>query len=176
MSAGTREPVGMTALVASFRVAFLSHVQKNKMPDVCIKYAMHDGSFRLSHWLSQHVESLYKCVEYYSATHYYGSDMQRVSDDPELVTLLPARHPVRTMANEKPDLTEGDYGTARDGFSIQSFHVADQGRACAIYCAFADNTARVDVLPEFVVMNLYGCLRASINLSDFMSIETRGTA
>jgi hypothetical protein len=56
--------------------------------------------------------ALCKCIEYYSATHYYGSDLERTAQQPGPVPILPKRHPVRTMNDERPDLTEEDYQKA----------------------------------------------------------------
>jgi hypothetical protein len=146
------------------------------MVSVCIKYAMYDRTFRLSHWSTKQILALYKCLEHYSGVHYYGSDLQRMSDDPSLSDLLPARHPVHTMNNERPDLTQEDYSEAKDRFSVESLIFADQGETCRIHCAFADHCHRTEVLPAYIVTNLYGSLKAGIDLSGLVTSEPGGSA
>jgi hypothetical protein len=108
-------------LVSSFIAAL------NDTPDpalgVCVKYAMYDRSLRLSYFEAQWFHALYQCVQYYSGTHYYGSDMQRAADEPEFSARLPDRHPIRTMNREKPGLTERDYALAKEEFSVAALRV-----------------------------------------------------
>jgi len=110
-------------LAASFKTAVMS--VSGAVVSVCIKYAMYDRTFRLSHWSTKQILTLYRCLEHYSGVRYYGSDLQRISDDPGLSDLLPARHPVHTMVNERPNLTQEDYSEANKDFPVKSFIFAD---------------------------------------------------
>jgi hypothetical protein len=103
---------------------------------VCLKYAMVDRSQRLSYFEAQWFRVLYECVEYFSATHYFGSDMQRAADEAEFSPGLPDRHPIRTMHREKPSLTEGDYTLARRKFCVTVLRVSDLGDSCRIDCSY----------------------------------------
>jgi hypothetical protein len=161
-------------LVASFKTAVMS--VSGAMVSVCIKYAMYDRIFRLSHWSTTQILALYKCLEHYSGVHYYGSDLQRISDDPSPSDQLPARHPIHTMVNEKPDLTQEDYSEANEKFSVESLIFADQGETSRIQCVFADHGHRTEVLPAYIVMNLYGSLKAGIDLAGLATAESGGSA
>jgi hypothetical protein len=152
-------------LVASFATAFVPGV----VDAVCIKYAMYDGAFRLSYWSAKWPRALYQCIEYYSGFHYHGSDLQRVSDDPEFCARLPIHHPVRTMTSRKPDLTQLEYLMSKQDFSVSSFRFVDQDDSGRIECMFADGNRRVEVLPGYIVMNLCGFLKASRDLSADMT-------
>ncbi len=159
---------------ASFKTAVMS--VSGAVVSVCIKYAMYDRTFRLSHWSTKQILALYRCLEHYSGVHYYGSDLQRISDDPSLSDLLPARHPVHTMVNERPDLTQEDYSEANKEFSVKSSIFADHGETCRISCVFSDHFHRAEVLPTYIAMNLYGSLKAGIDLSGLVTVEAGGSA
>ena len=161
-------------LAASFKTAVVN--VSGAVASVCIKYAMYDRTVRLSHWSTKQILALYKCLEHYSGVHYYGSDLRRISDDPSLSDLLPTRHPVHTMLNERPDLTQEDYSEANKGFSVKSFIFADHGETCHISCAFGDHFHRAEVLPAYIAMNLYGSLKAGIDLSGLVTVEAGGSA
>ena len=92
-------------LVSSFITAF---VGSGSVESVCIKFAMFDGTTRLSYWEPRWFQALHQCIEYYSGMHYYGSDLQRTAEEPGFFASLPTRHAVRTMEDEKPPLTEED--------------------------------------------------------------------
>ena len=159
---------------ASFKTAVMS--VSGAVVSVCIKYAMYDRAFRLSHWSTTQILALYRCLEHYSGVHYYGSDLQRISDDPGLSDRLPFRHPIHTMVNERPDLTEDDYSEANREFSVNSFTFADHGETCCISCAFSDHSHRAEVLPAYIAMNLYGSLKAGVDLSGLVNMEAGGSA
>lgn len=161
-------------LVSSFKSAFVG--AKGTVIDACINYAMFSGTTRLSHWPQKQLLALYKCVEYYSGVHYYGSDLQRVSDDPIYAAGLPKRHPIHTMLGERPELTESDYRSAEKKFSVTSFSVVDRGDALYIQCLFADGSGRIDILPAYIAMNLCGALKACIDMSVLVTEPPAGTA
>ena len=50
---------------------------------------MFDGSSRLSYWEPKWFLALHQCIEYYSAMHYYHSDLQRSADEPCFLASLP---------------------------------------------------------------------------------------
>jgi hypothetical protein len=161
-------------LVSSFKSAFVG--AQGAVSSVCIKYAMFAGSTRLSHWPQKQFLALYRCVEHYSGIHYYGSDLQRVSDDPGFAAGLPKRHPIHTMVGERPDLTAPDYLKAQDEFSVASFVVVDSGDVCCVQCTFTDGFKRTDVLPAYIAMNLCGAFKASIDMSGLMTATPAGSA
>lgn len=161
-------------LVSSFIIAFTG--EAGAFEGVCIKYAMHNGTFRLSYFDEQWFRALYQCVEYYSGTRYYGSDMQRAADEPEFVARLPRRHPVHTMTSKKPSLKELDYGIAKHKFCVTSLKVTDQGDRCRFVCTYADGSRRAEVLPGYIVMNLCGYLKACLALSGLMTLSPGGSA
>src|ERR1700738_2808320 len=161
-------------LAASFKTAVMS--VSGAVVSVYIKYAMYDRTFRLSHWSTKQILALYKCLEYYSGVHYYGSDVQRISNEPSLSDLLPARHPVHTMVNERPDLTQEDYSEANKDFSVNSFIFAEHGETRRIHSAFGAPFHRTEVLPAYIVMNLYGSLKAGIDLSGLVTVGAGGSA
>jgi hypothetical protein len=161
-------------LVSSFKSAFIG--SQGTVSSVCIKYAMFAGSTRLSYWPQNQFLALYRCIEHYSGVHYYGSDLQRMSDDPGFAVGLPKRHPIHTMARERPDLTESDYLKSQNEFSVASFVVVDKGGACCVQCTFTNGFKRTDVLPAYVAMNLCGALKASIDMSGLMTAPPAGSA
>ncbi|MFM0229876.1 hypothetical protein [Paraburkholderia sediminicola] len=161
-------------LVSSFKTAFIG--TPGAIANLCIKYAMYNGTSRLSHWQAEQFWALYQCIEHYSGVHYYGSDLQRVSDNPEFAARLPNRHPVRTMISERPDLTEQDYMTAQERFSVASLVVVDQRDACRVQCALTNGIRRTEVLPAYIAMNLYGSLKASFDLSALIASKPGGSA
>ncbi|SAK81604.1 hypothetical protein [Caballeronia ptereochthonis] len=161
-------------LVSSFKAAFTC--VSGSVESACIKYAMYDGTSRLSYWQANWFSSLYQCIELYSGIHYYGSDLQRESEDSGFSARLPKRHPVRTMNSEKPDLTEQDYLTAKERFSVASFAVVDQGDSCRIDCTFANSVRRTEVLPTYIAMYLCGALKAGFDVAGFMASEPGGSA
>ncbi len=158
----------------SFIIAFAG--EPGSLDGVCIKYAMHNGTFRLSFFEERWFRVLYQCVEYFSGTRYYGSDMQREADEPGFVARLPTRHPVRTMASEKPSLVEGEYEIAKQAHRVTSLRVTDQGNRCRVACAYADGSRREEVLPGYIVMNLCGYLKACSDLHGLMTITPGGSA
>jgi hypothetical protein len=137
---------------------------------------MYDRTLRFSYLEPTWFQALYKCVEYYSVLHYYGSDMQRAADEPEFLARLPRRHPVRTMSSEKPGLTEIDYEAAKERFSVASMRVMDQGDSCRVECTFTNGSRRTEVLPGYIAMNLCGFLKACVDLSGLISSEPGGSA
>lgn len=139
--------------------SFVTALAPGTLEAVCIKYTMYDGTFRLSYWDERWSRSLYKCTECYCRLHYYGSELQRVSDDPTLRIGLPPRHPIQTMTSERPDLTQNDYWTAQEEFWVEEFRFIDQGDSGRLECTFADEGSRIDVLPGDLMMNLYGFLK-----------------
>lgn len=159
-------------LVSSFITAF---VGSGSIESVCIKFAMFDGTTRLSYWEPRWFQALYECVEYYSGTHYYGSDLQRTAEEPGLVARLPKRHPVRTMNDERPDLTEEDYQAAKVQFTIASLAVIDEGATCRIECTSIRGDRRIEILPAFIAMNLHGSLKASVDMACLMGVEPKGS-
>jgi hypothetical protein len=163
-----------TNFVSSFITAFAG--ASGAVHGVCIKYAMYDRSLRLSYFDAQWFLALYQCIEYYSGTRYYGSDMQRVVDEPEFSARLPRRHPIRTMHSEKPDLTDLDYELAKEKFSVAALRVGDLGDSCRIDCSYASGNHRTEVLPGYVAMNLCGSLKACHDLSGLMTSQPGGAA
>jgi hypothetical protein len=172
MSAAKHIANGEPNLVSSFKTAFVR--ESGVIKSICIKYAMHDRTFRLSHWNANLFHALCQCIEYYSGVHYFGSHLQRVSDDPTFANRLRERHPVRTMTSERPDFTDHDYRAAQERFSIVSFIAADEGETLSIQCRMVNGEFRVDALPAFIAMNLYGSLTASVNLCGLIVSESRG--
>jgi hypothetical protein len=172
MCVETRATSDKTNLVTSFITGFAP----GAVETVCIKYAMYDGSSRLSYWQAKWSRALHQCVEHYSGMHYHGSDLQRASDEPEFSARLPIRHPVRTMISEKPTLTEQEYRAAKERFSVTSLRVIDQGDSCLVECKFANGSSRTEVLPSYIAMNLCGFLNASRDLSALMTSEAGGSA
>lgn len=85
-------------------------------------------------------------------------------------------HPVHTMVNERPDLTQEDYSEANKDFSVKSFIFADHGETCRISCVFSNHFHRAEVLPAYIAMNLYGSLKAGIDLSGLVTAEAGGSA
>ncbi|CAB3753429.1 MULTISPECIES: hypothetical protein [Burkholderia] len=160
-------------LVSSFTAAFSG---TGPAESVCIKLSMYNGTFRLSQWDAKQLRALYHCVEHYSAVHYYGSDLERVSEDTSFGTGLPARHPIHTMRGERPILTERDYRIGLEKHCVKSFVVLDRGDACEIRCTHMDGTQRTDLLPAYIAMQLYGALRACLNLSNSLAVDPRGSA
>lgn len=160
-------------LVSSFITAFVGSGSKES---VCIKFAMFDGTTRLSYWEPKWFSALHQCVEYYSGMHYYGSDLQRTAEEPGFLAGLPKRHAVRTMADEKPHLIEQEYQTARERFSVASLAVIDEGATCRIECTYHSGDRRTEVLPAFIAMNLCASLKASVDLCGLMAAEHGGTA
>lgn len=146
-------------LVSSFITAF---VGSGSIESACIKFAMFDGTTRLSYWEPRWFLALYECVEYYSGIHYYGSDLQRTAEEPEFLVGLPKRHAVRTMNDEKPHLTGDEYQTARERFPVASLAVIDEGATCRIECSYLGGDRRIEVLPAFIAMNLRASLKASV--------------
>jgi len=161
-------------LVSSFKTAFVG--ASGAIESVCIKYAMFNGTTRLSYWQPRWYQALHQCIEYYSAIHYYGSDLQRSAEEPNFLAQLPKRHPVRAMNDEKPDLTEEDYQAAKERFSVASLAVIDQGGICRIECTYLSGDRRIEVLPAYIAMNLCASLKASFDLSGLMAAEPGGTA
>lgn len=160
-------------LVSSFITAF---VGAGSIDSVCIKFAMFDGTTRLSYWEPRWFQALHECVEYYSGMHYHGSDLQREAEEPGFVAGLPKRHAVRTMKEEKPGLTEEDYQTAKGQFSVASLAVIDEGATCRIECASIRGDRRIEVLPAYIAMNLCGSLKASVDMARLMGAEPAGSA
>lgn len=160
-------------LVSSFVTAF---VGSGTIESVCIKFAMFDGTTRLSYWEPRWFQALYECVEYYSGMHYYDSDLQRTAEKPGFAASLPKRHPVRTMTDEKPGLTEEDYQVAKMQFTVASLAVIDEGATCRIECASVRGDRRSEILPAYIAMNLCGSLRASVDMARLMELEPRGSA
>jgi hypothetical protein len=140
---------------------------------VCVKYAMYDGSLRLSYFDAQWFRALHQCVEYYSGMHYDGSDMQRAADEPEFAARLPARHPIRTMHSEKPNLTERDYALAKEKVFVAALRVGDLGDSCRLDCSYSGGVHRTEVLPGYVAMTLCGSLKAC---HDLFGLITRNLA
>jgi hypothetical protein len=159
-------------LVSSFITAF---VGSGSIESVCIKFAMFDGTTRLSYWEPRWFQALHECLEYYSGMHYYGSDLQRTAEEPCFLASLPKRHAVRTMGDEKPRLTEEEYQTAKERFSVASLAVIDEGVTCRIECTYLNRDRRLEVLPAYIAMNLCASLKASADLSDLMAVEPGGT-
>ncbi|WP_176048795.1 hypothetical protein [Burkholderia sp. BCC1644] len=160
-------------LVSSFAAAFSG---TGPVASVCIKFAMYNGTFRLSQWEALQLQALYQCIEHYSGVHYYGSDLQRMSDDSSFGATLPTRHPVRTMLDERPILTKRDYQIGLERHRVKSLVVVDRGDACEIRCTYVNESQRSDLLPVYIAMNLYGALRACINLSGTLASEVGGPA
>ncbi|MCJ0762646.1 hypothetical protein [Variovorax terrae] len=165
---------GELDVVSSYRVGFTCTT--GAIDSVCIKYTMRDGICRLSYWPLNVFQEFLRSIEYYSESHYDGSDLQRASEDSEYARQLPARHPVHTLNNERPELTQEDYFTARDVFYVASLAVADQGDAICTECTFANGTRRVEVLPAYIAMNLCGAMKASVDLSGLVGAKPGGTA
>lgn len=161
-------------LVSSFKSALIA--VQGADGGVCIKYAMFAGPTRLSYWPQKQFLALYQCIEYYSGVHYYGSDLQRVSDDPGFAARLPKRHAIHTMLGEQPDLMESDYLKAQERFSVASFIVVDGGDVCCTQCTFANGANRIDILPAYIAMNLCGALKASIDMSGLVTATPAGSA
>jgi|GEM_PF-3358535 len=160
-------------LVSSFITAF---VGSGSIESVCIKFAMFDGTTRLSYWEPRWFKALHECVEYYSGIHYYGSDLQRTAEEPGFLASLPKRHAVRTLNDEKPHLAEEEYQSAKERFPVTSLAVIDEGVTCRIECTFPGGDRRIEVLPAFIAMNLCGSLKASVDLCGLMAAEPGGTA
>lgn len=120
--------------------------------------------------------ALYSCVEYYSGTRYYGSDMQRESDEPGFVARLPTRHPVRTMSSEKPGIADGEYELSKQAYRVMSLRMTDHGDECHLVCVYADGSSRMEMLTGYIVMNLCGYLKACLDLHGFMTTTPRGSA
>lgn len=169
-----REAGNQPNLVSSFRIAFLGTA--GSIESLWIKFAMFDGSTRLSCWQPKWFLALYKCIEYYSAVHYHGSDLQRTAQEPDLLAFLPKRHPVRTMSDEKPDLTEEDYRRASQQFSVVSLAVVDQGGICHVDCTYPGGDRRTEVLPAYIAMHLCATLKAIVEDSGLWALEAGGTA
>ncbi|PZP53381.1 MAG: hypothetical protein DI595_03665 [Agrobacterium fabrum] len=163
-----------TDVVASFITAFSS--EPGSFDGACIKYAMHDWTFRLSYFDERWFRALYQCVEYYSGTRYYGSDMQREADEPGFAARLPARHPVLTMAREKPNIVEGEYEEAKEAHRVTGLRVADLGSKCRLDCTYADGSSRNEILPGYIVMNLCGYMKACVDLHGFIAVPPSGSA
>ncbi len=159
--------------VSSFITAFAG---SGSIESVCIKFAMFDGTTRLSYWEPRWFWALHECIEYYSGMHYYGSDLQRTAEEPGFVASLPKRHPVRTMNDEKPNLAEEEYQTARERFSVASLTVIDEGAICRIECTYLSGDRQIEALPAYIAMNLCGSLKASIDMARLMAAEPGGTA
>ncbi|QBR00192.1 hypothetical protein [Paraburkholderia pallida] len=160
--------------MSSFKSAFVG--AQGEVSSICIKYAMSAGSTRLSLWPQKQFLALYQCIEHYSGVHYFGSDLQRVSDDPGFATGLAKRHPIHTMFGERPALVEQDYLKAQEAFSVASFVVVDRGDICCVQCTFVNGSTRSDVLPAYIAMNLCGALKASIDMSCLMTVNPAGSA
>lgn len=150
-------------LVTSFITAFAG---SGSIEGICIKFVMFDGSTRLSYLESRWFMALHECAEYYSAIHYYGSDLQRSAEEPGFLASLPKRHPARTMSDEKPQLTPEEYQTAKDRHLINSLRMIDEGAVCRIECSYLGGERRIEVLPAFIVMNLCVSLKASFDMAD----------
>jgi len=161
-------------VVSSYRVGFTC--MTGTLDSVCIKYTMRNGICRLSYWPLDVFLGLLRNIEHYSEIHHDGSDLQRTSEDSEYARQLPAQHPVHTLNNERPELTQEDYFTARDAFYVASLAVADQGDVIRTECTFTDGTRRVEVLPAYIAMNLCGALKASVDLSGLVAAKPGGTA
>lgn len=160
-------------LVSSFITAF---VGSGSIDSVCIKFAMFDGTTRLSYWEPRWFQALHECVEYYSGMNYYGSDLKRTAQEPGFVASLAKRHPARTMNDEKPSLTEEDYQAAKQQFTVASLAVIDEGATCRIECASIHGSRRIEVLPAYIAMNLCGSLKASVDMAQLMGAEPAGSA
>jgi len=160
-------------LVSSFITAF---VGSGSIESVCIKFAMFDGTTRLSYWEPKWFQALHECIEYYSGIHYYGSDLQRTAEEPGFLAGLPKRHAVRTFSDEKPHLTEEEYQSAKERFPVTSLAVIDEGATCRIECSYLCGDRRVEVLPAFITMNLCGSLKASVDLCNLMAVKPEGSA
>ncbi|WP_254608476.1 hypothetical protein [Burkholderia lata] len=161
-------------LVRSFTSAFAG--ASGGVDGVWIKYAMYNGSSRISYWPVDQFRALFRCVEHYSGIHFYGSDLQRMSDEPGYGLKLPSGHPVHTMLKARPTLTEHDFRFAQRRFSVASLVFVDLGEVCKIACTFLNNEHRVDLLPAYIAMNLYGSLKASVDLSGLVTASPAGTA
>lgn len=173
MSAEKRVSESKQNLVSSFITAFIG---SGSIESVCIKFAMFDRTTRLSYWEPRWFRALYECVEYYSGIHYYGSDLQRAAQEPAFVASLPKRHPVRTMGDEKPSLTEEEYQAAKELFCVASLAVIDEDSTCRIECTSIHGDRRVEVLPAYIAMNLCGSLKAGVDLARLMAVEPGGSA
>lgn len=160
-------------LVAGFKVAAILN---KKITGACIKYTMYDGTERLCFFPISHLKSLHKCLEYFSAMHYYGSDMQRVADDPAFAASLADDHAVHTMERMKPVFTDSEFNQAQNKFCVGTLAVADGNKTCIIHLNSTAGQRRTDILPEFTAMNLFGFLCAVINPHNLLLSETLGSA
>jgi hypothetical protein len=161
-------------LASSFKTAFVA--EQGEVAQLFIKYAMYDGSSRLSLLSRRQFLDLCRCIEHYCGIHYYGSDLQRVSDEPGYATQVPKRHPIHTMTNDRPNFIEEDFLAAVKDFAVASLLVIDKGEWCCLQHTFLNGTRRVDMLPAYVAMNLYGSLKASIDMSGLISAPSLGSA
>lgn len=145
--------------VSSFETGFIS--LKGAIVGVCIKYAMFDRQLRIAHWPLNRFSELYSRLNQYSEMHWEGSDMQRTTD-PQYVARLPPRHPYHTVVEDTPKLEQDEIGASGASSFVANFEFVDRGKACEIKCTFRNGDARSELLPEYIAMNLFGYLKASI--------------
>ncbi|WP_454672945.1 hypothetical protein [Achromobacter pestifer] len=159
--------------MSSFILAFQG---SGSIGSICVKFAMFDRTTRLSYWDAEMLGVLAQCLEYYSGTHFSGSDLQRAVEEPGYVKGLAKRHPVRTMTDERPHLAEADYQAARRQFSVASFNVNDGGALCRIECTYGDGRRRIEFLPAFIAMHLCTSLKTSSELCRLLAATPGGMA
>ncbi|MCJ0762524.1 hypothetical protein [Variovorax terrae] len=160
--------------VSSYRVGFTCTA--GVIDGVCVKYTMYDSTYRLAYWLPHWFQVFRQGIERYRDAHDDGSGLRRASEDSRYAQQLPSRHPVHTLNNERPELTQEDYFMARDYFCVASLEVADLGSVFRTECEFVGGTRRVEVLPAYIAMNLCGALKASVDLSGLVAATPGGTA
>lgn len=149
--------------VTSFRIAA---VMNKMLIGVHIKFAMTDGTNRLSYWTVKNILSLYKCLEFFTMTHYKNSQMKSITEDSTYANNFGKNHPINAMNLTKPQFEVNDYKVSLDDFSVKTLQFLDQNEKCALHLIMTSGKKRIDVLDEYTAMNLFGFLNNVINLKN----------
>lgn len=75
---------------------------------MCLKFARRDRTSQVTHWSPAQYRHLLKALRLYLQTLGASAFMVQAHTDPSLVAALPARHPYRSLRQERPALTDSE--------------------------------------------------------------------
>lgn len=160
-------------VVCSFTLAVAG---SGAVEGACIKYAMLDGASRLAYMAADGFFALKECIELYSALNYIGSDLQRMEEESGFRGTLSKRHPVRTMHDAKPRLTDDEFHAARRDHLVASLRLVDEGAACRIECVYQGLHRRQEVLPAYIAMHLCTAMQRGVEMCRLLGAKPAGSA
>jgi hypothetical protein len=129
-------------LIACFKDAA---ILKKKLAGICIKYSMYDATDRLFFFRLSPLNWLQKCLEYFSAMHYYESDMQRAADDFSFAATLAPNHAIHTMKRMTPIFGDADFTSAQ----INSASASWQSSMETKHASLASHQPQVSAEPTY---------------------------